>query len=253
MATISEETAWCILEKYTNECLQIDSATLIALYATGSLPGGYYRPGQSDIDAVLIVKNGSEQIWGSSEEPGEPLEELNRCYLEKFSIPKDFSPFPLQERELLPPYDPKNDVLTEEIARLKLQGKPVYGLFDLDAVPMPTPNDFLVGAQRFEEWWRDEFSKSTPPEAMSPTACVNTVLMHLSRFLRIKRGIIELNKRKMVSEYLDNEPPFVNREALRLIGTFLKGQSHIEAEIELLRGFTSELRRQMNAYLGIVV
>jgi hypothetical protein len=253
MATISEETAWGILEKYTEECLQIDFATLIALYATGSLPGGYYRPGQSDIDAVLIVKNGSEHIWGNSEDLSKPLEELNRRYLERYKIPKDFGPFPLQERELFPPYDPEDDVLTMEIARLKLQGKPIHGQFDLDSVPMPTSNDFLVGAQRFEEWWQDEFSKATLPEAMSPTACVNTTLMHLSRFLRIKKGVIELNKRKVVSSYLNNEPPFVNKEVFRLIGAFLDGKPHTEAETELLRSFARELRLKMNAHLGIVV
>ena len=253
MSTIDEETAWDILHKYAKDCLKIDSSTLIALHATGSLPGGYYRPGQSDIDAALIAENGSEHIWGNSEEPGKSLQELNRCYLERYRIPKDFGPFPLQERELFPPYNPKVDVLTLEIARLKLQGKLVYGEFDLDVVPMPTAKDFLVGAQRFEEWWRDEFSKTTPLEVMSSTACVNTILMHLARFLRIKKGIIEFNKRKVVSTYLDNEPPFVNPEVFFGVEASLESQDPTEEGAKLLRSYVGELRPKMNAYLGIVV
>ena len=242
-STINEETAWNILQKYTKDCLEIDSFTLIVLYATGSLPGGYYRPDQSDIDAVLIIGNGSEHIWGNSEEPNKSLKELNRCYLERYKIPKDFGPFPLQERELFPPYNPKDDVLTLEIARLKLQGKPVYGEFDLDAVPMPTAKDFLIGAQHFEAWWRDEFSKTTPLEVMSPTACVNTNLMHLSRFLRIKKGIIEFNKRKVVSTYLDNEPPFVNNEAFCLVEASLESQNSKQGA-KLLGSYVGELRQR---------
>lgn len=253
MSTITEETAWSILHEYARDCLEIDSTTLIALYAIGSLPGGYYRPGQSDIDAVLIVANGSGHIWGNSEEASKSLKELNRCYLERFKIPKDFGPFPLQEIELFPPYSPAADVLTLEIARLKLQGEPVYGEFDLDAVPMPTGKDFLVGAQRFEEWWRDHFSPVTPPAAMGPTGCVNTILIHLGRFLRVKRGIIEFNKLRLVSTYLDNGPPFVNRAVLDLVEKELSSQVLAEDEIELLRSYVSELRPAMNAYLGVVV
>jgi predicted nucleotidyltransferase len=253
MAMIDESTAWEILHRYVQDCLQIDSGTLLAVYAIGSLPAGYYRPGQSDIDAILIVENGSEHIWGNSEELSKPLEELNRKYLEMYKIPKDFGPFPLQERELFPPYNPERVLLTLEIARLKLQGKCIHGSFDLDVVPMPTAEDFLRDAQHFEEWWRDKFSKSTYFENMSPTACVNTILMHLSRFLQVKRGIIEFDKRKIVQVYLENDPPFVDGEVFRLVEAFLELCGLSEAESQRLRQYARTLRVKMNAYLGISV
>jgi hypothetical protein len=253
VSVIDEAAAWEILHQYARDCLEIDSDTLIALYATGSLPGGYYRPGQSDIDAVLIVENGSEHPWGNSEKPSKPLETLNRRYLDRYKIPKDFGPFPLQESKLFPPYDPRCDVLTLEIARLKIQGQSVYGEFDLDAVPMPTASDFLVGVQRFEEWWRDEFSKTTPLGSMSPTGCVNTILVHLGRFLLIEKGTIEFDKRKVVRAYLNSDPPFVNTEVVRLVEAFLASTALTEADAELLRSYAGELRAQMNAHLGIVV
>ena len=251
MSIIDEKAAWDILQKFSEDCREIDSSSLIAIYATGSLPGGYYRPGQSDIDAVLIIKNGSEDVWGNSEKPSKALEELNRQYLEMYQIPKDFGPFPLQESELFPPYDPENDFLTQEITRLKFQGKLVYGNFDLEEIPLPSIENILADAKHFEEWWRDQFSIATKVEGMSPEACVNTILIHLRRFLQIKRGVIEFNKLKVVATYLDNEPPFINSEALRLVTDSLALQILTDDDIEFLRGYVEELRSKMNVHLGI--
>lgn len=251
MKTISEATAWRILRCYVADLLKIDTVTLIAVYATGSLPGGYYRPGQSDIDAVLIVADGSEHVWGTDEVPSPALAALNRSYLARYRIPKDFGPFPLQQRELFPPYDPDNDVLALEIARLKVQGKRVYGCFDLDAVPMPTAEDFLAGARRFELWYRDSFAPATPSEALSPAACVNTILMHLGRFLQIKRGMLVFDKRKIVRAYLDSDPPFADTRALRLVEAFLASPTVSDDEARQLRAFMIDLRDRMNEYLGI--
>jgi len=248
---IEEHTAWEILYRYVGDCLSIDADSLVAIYATGSLPGGYYRPGQSDIDAALIVENGSEAIWGDLETGSEPLRKLNRRYLETYLIPKDFGPFPLQIGELSPPYDPRFNVLTMEIARLKVQGQCVYGSFNLGAVPMPTAEDFLKEVQRFEEWLRDEFFKATPLETISAMGCVNIILMHLSRFLRIKRGIVEFNKRKLVQRYLESEPPFVHDAAFRLVEAHLASQVLDRSEEESLRQYAGTLREQMNEHLGI--
>jgi hypothetical protein len=71
--------------------------------------------------------------------------------LETYQIPKDFGPFPLRESELFPAYDPENDLLTLEITRLKIQGKLIYGYLTLEKIPMPSIEDFFVGAKHFEE------------------------------------------------------------------------------------------------------
>ena len=68
---------------------------------------------------------------------------------------------------------------------------------------------------------------------------------------RIK-GIIEFNKRKVVSTYLDNEPPFVNAEAFCLVEASLESQNSTEEGAQLLRSYVGELRPKMNTYLGIV-
>jgi hypothetical protein len=78
MSFIDEHTAWQILDRYAQDCQKIDSASLKAIFAIGSLPAGYYRPGQSDIDALLIVEDGSQSIWGTCTKPSTQLEKLNR-------------------------------------------------------------------------------------------------------------------------------------------------------------------------------
>lgn len=233
------------------DCLKIDRDSLLAVYATGSLGGGYYRPGQSDIDAVLIVRDGSQDIWGDLDTASKPLEALNRAYKEQYQIPKDFGPFALQEHELYPPYSTESDVLALEIARLEVQGVCVYGEYDLEPVPMPTAEDFRQDAQRFERWWRDEFSKTTPIETFSGTACVNAILMLLGRYLRIERGVLEFDKRLVTSRYLENEPPFVDEKAFRLVADSLASRVLSEQEVKQLRETVKRLRTQMNAHLGI--
>ena len=250
VAVIDEHAAWDILRAYARDCLAISSASLLAIYAIGSLPAGYYRPGQSDIDALLIVRDGSDGIWGSNMHPSKPLEDLNRRYQDAYGIPKDFGPFPVQESELYPPYDVEQE-LVPEIARLKLQGKPIYGAYDLDAVSLPTPDDVLRDAQHFEEWWRDEFSKSVLLENLSLMACVNSILMHLRRFLWIKRGVIEFDKRRLVRSYLENDPPFADEDMLYCVEQSLESEAISDSQTELLRAYTGHLRSQMNAYLGI--
>jgi len=250
MGQISESRAWEILKAYARDCIQIDFESLLAIYAIGSLPGGYYRPGQSDIDAVLITTNGSEKIWGDVHEASQTLKDLNERYLRAYEIPKDFGPFPIQEGELFPPYNPAKE-LAAEIARLKLQGKPVYGDFNLQSVPMPTPGDFLRDAQHFEEWWRDEFSKTNPLETLSATGCVNTILAHLRRYLRIKRGKIVFDKHKVVPEYLCNDPPIADEQMFRLVEQFLRLGEASDRDTRELRRYVGVLRDAMNSHLGI--
>lgn len=248
---ISERAAWEILGRYVLDCLAIDRESLIAVYATGSLGGGYYRPGQSDIDAVLIVADGSREIWGDLEQGSDRLVALNRTYKTRYRIPKDFGPFALQERELFPPYDPTSDLLPLEIARLKVQGVCVYGAYDLEAVPMPTGDDFRRGARNFEAWFDADFLKEHPFSGFSETACVNTILLHLGRYLCIEHNVLEFDKRALIAAYLQHDPPFVDGCAFRLAEALLAGETLSEPEVEGLWRYAAKLRTEMNEYLGI--
>jgi len=255
MAVIEEKTAWDILKSYAVECARIDSLSLVALFAIGSLPGGYYRPGQSDIDAVLIVADGSEAIWGASsslttDAPSNRLADLNKKYRQHYDIPKDFGPFPLQPHELLPPYDP-NKELTLEIARLKLQGKLVYGAFSMQNIPMPAKKDFLADFKQFEEWWDNDFAGKYPPERFSLTACSNTILAHLNRYLIIEKGIIQFDKRQIIPLCLANNGLLLDKQQLDVVQKHLELKDVAEAELKELRQYAVDLRRNMNSLLKI--
>ena len=254
---IAESTAWKILDRYVQDCLQINRDSLRAVYATGSLGGGYYRPGQSDIDAVLIVADGSQAIWGDLEASSERLSTLNQAYKARYQIPKDFGPFALQESALFPPYDPASDLIALEIARLKVQGVCVYDAFDgagtraVERAPMPGVEDFRRGARNFEAWLVAEFLQDHPISGFSEAACVNTILIHLGRCLRIARGVLEFDKRALIAAYLEHDPPFVDRAAFRLVEASLAGCRLSGPQVAQLRRCTAWLRQAMNGYLGI--
>jgi len=248
---IAERAAWEILDRYVQDCLEIDRASLIAVYATGSLGGGYYRPGQSDIDAVLITADGSQEIWGDWETCGERLSALNRAYQERYGIPKEMGAFALQESALYPPYDPAADVLPTEIARLKVQGVCVYGAYDLNGVPMPATRDFRRGARNFETWFEADYLVERPFSTFSAAACVNTILMHLGRCLRIARGVLEFDKRAVIAAYRQHDPPFVDEPAFGLVEASLAGEALSEPQVEALQRYAAYLRAQMNRYLGV--
>jgi predicted nucleotidyltransferase len=248
---ISERAAWEILDRYVQDCLEIDRESLRTVYATGSLSGGYYRPGQSDIDAVLIVADGSQEVWGDWEECSERLAALNQAYTERCRIPKELGGFALQESTLYPPYDPTADILPLEIARLKVQGVCVYGAFDLESVPMPTADDYRRGARNFEAWMDDAFLPEHPIAGFSEAACVNTILIYLGRYLRIERGVLEFDKRAVIAAYRQHDPPFVNQVAFRLVEASLAGETLSEPQIEELRRYAAQLRTEMNQYLGV--
>ena len=53
---ITEAKAMEIVNEFLDEIRHEDNGVL-ALYLIGSLGGGYYRPGQSDIDTVIVVRS----------------------------------------------------------------------------------------------------------------------------------------------------------------------------------------------------
>lgn len=85
---------------------------------------------------------------------------------------------------------------------------------------------------------------------MGVTACVNTILMHLGRFLWIKRNVIEYNKHKIVKTYLANNPPFIYDEAFQIVERSLDLQEITEVETNRLRQYLWQLRTEINRYLG---
>jgi predicted nucleotidyltransferase len=245
-SVISEEKALEIVQEFLDEIRAIDGGGILALYVIGSLGGGYYRPGQSDIDTVIIVRDDARIT-----EPR--CDEIADEYQRKYAIPKGFGSIVIRESELYPPYTKSETDEFEfsvEIARLKTQGKAIYGKIDyLDSVPMPTREHLIKDGQIFERWIAG--TAAVPDENnLSETACVNSVLMYLRRFLMIEKGVFEFNKFRVVDAYLRNQPPLIDESVFAYIRRYLRGEVHADAQqLAELRGCVKRFRKYYNQTL----
>lgn len=202
-----------IAKKFAEEIVRIYPDTL-AVYAIGSIGGGYYRPGQSDIDTVVIM----DCTRAQANDRITAVEAVADRYWKEYSVPKGFGAIVLGKEQLMPPYIPEEE-LVMEIIRLKAQNMLVYGAFDLDAIPMPNRQAIIDAENAFEDWRAAE--GNTPPEMMTRQMTVNSILILLKRWLLLEKGIIEFNKFNVVGEYLKNDPPYVNEHYLNAVDGYL--------------------------------
>ena len=208
---ISEKRALEIVDEFARDILREESG-IIAIYLIGSLGGGYYRPGQSDIDTVIIVRDDAKISQ-------ERMDEIANHYYEEYHIPKGFGSVMIRESELRPPYTKsitEEFEFTVEIARLKVQGTVFWGHYPLDEVIMPGRADFIADALIMERWFSKEFGYPMF-DKLAITGCVNTILSYLRRHIIIAHGIFDFNKFTTIKSYLAYSPPLVHDEAFAFI------------------------------------
>ena len=160
----------------------------MAVYIIGSLGGGYYRPGQSDIDTAVIIRDEAKISQ-------EQIEEIANNYYKKYDIPKGFGAEVIRISELSPPYTNRKgeDFFTMAVARLKTQSKAVFGMIDIDNIKMPTIEEFKTDELKGEKWLNDEFGYPVF-DKLQITGCVNCILGCLRGYLIIEKNIFEFNK-----------------------------------------------------------
>lgn len=241
---ISETKALEIVHEFLFELRSI-SKDILSLYVIGSLGGGYYRQGQSDIDTVIIVRDNAAITQ-------QEVDEIAGKYQEKYNVPKGFGSIMIRESELSPPYT-KSETdefeFTVEIARLKVQGKPIYGSIQLEDIAMPTKADFIKDALIMENWLNKEFGYPMF-DKLQMAGCVNSILGILRRYLMIEKNIFEFNKFKTIDAYLQNDPPIVNQQAFELIRRSLHAEAvENEENLRLLRACGIECRDYFNHML----
>jgi hypothetical protein len=239
--TISEKQAWEIVFDYAQDLISVDRAGLLAVYAIGSLGGGYYRPRQSDIDTIVIVKDDAAITQ-------EEVDRVSEKYWRQYHIPKGFGSVVAAEKDLFPPYLKSEELefeFAQEIVRLKLQGKAVYGSYDLSKVPLPAKNDLIHDALIMETWFDKEFGPEMFDQ-LEEVGCTNSILIYLRRYLMIEKNIFVLNKFSTVETYCTHAPPMVDEPVISIINNLLHGYETTENELGSLRRFGNELRRFMN-------
>ena len=238
---ITEEKAMEIARAFCDE-IRRKTKGLLALYVIGSLGGGYYRPGQSDIDTVIIVSDSARMTE-------KRINRIAERYRKKYDVPKGFGSVMVRASQLLSPYT-KSETdefeFTVELARLKTQGRAIYGEINLEDVPMPSKEDFIRDAVIFEKWAVREFGYPGF-DRLQIAGCVNSILMFLRRFLVIEKGIFEFNKFRMIDTYLRHEPPLVDEEAFDFIQKKLRDEAAgTQEDLLMLRACGARFRDYFN-------
>lgn len=228
---ISETKAMEIIQEFLNEIRKADTYGILALYVVGSLGGGYYRPGQSDIDTVIIVRDDATITQ-------QQIDEIAEKYHRKYEVPKGFGSIMIHQLELLPPYT-KSEIeefeFTVEIARLKTQGKAIFGAIDINSIKMPEKEDFIKDALIMERWFGKEFGYPMF-DKLQITGCINTILGCLRRYLMIEKEIFQFNKFLTIDAYMDNNPPIMNKLVFEFIRKRLKDEvTGNDSDLAMLR------------------
>ena len=191
-AIISKARAWEIAREFSEIARQEDvEDSILGVYVIGSLGAGEYIPGRSDIDTALVARDTVSNDLKSR------LRALRTELVLKYGIPKDFGGIILPENDIYPPYDPEKE-LVPEIYRLLVQGKRIWGSYDLANVPMPARSDFRAWARVFHTWLRSD----RPDAEHSVVAAVNRTLIEIRLLLWDKTDSFVLNKRELIPVFL---------------------------------------------------
>lgn len=246
IVVITEQEAWKILQAYALEVSQIETATLLAVFAIGSLPGGYYRPGQSDLDAVLLVKDGSESIWGSGKAVSSLLETLNNKYQELCGAKTGFEGYAIQEGYLLCKDD--NGMLLEPQlnARLKLQSRLLFGSFDLEKIPLPTRADWLADAAGLEAHWQAQGGDAQLLQ-MDALALVNHALLKIKQYMLLVQGKILFHKIDLVHIWSELKSDSMTCQGCQLMQRVIDGEPVAPDQQAVLVAFVQDVGSFVNA------
>lgn len=211
---ISYPEAVRIAEKFACEIARNYPGRVLAVYAIGSLGSDYYRPGQSDIDTAVITDFSRQEIGKITEE----IDKIADTYWKSYNVPKGFGSVVFAREQLYPPYIPAEE-LVQEILRLKVQFRCIWGHYDLKNVPMPPKTAIIDDARQFQAWMDRERAGGFRID--SAVKLVNSTLIVLKRYLLIRHGIVEFNKFRVIDLYLQNDPPLVHERLFAFIRDWL--------------------------------
>lgn len=192
---IDESQAWGIAASFARSVKKELKSDLLALYIVGSLADGDYIPGRSDIDTILITKH-SLPDWAK-----EKVEAMAASFKTRYSVPKSIGSVLIEERLLRPPYGADIDLIPE-ILRLKLQGKVVVGVYNLEKVPMPSRKYIDRYMSRFYSWLRTHHIDKRPAASRTVDATINTILYELRFSIWCEKREYVLRKREVIPAFI---------------------------------------------------
>lgn len=189
--------AWQTLDGLIQRLSVVPLKGLRAVFVVGSLPGGYFRPGQSDLDVVALFND--PPLHGIA------LTNL-RTELEIWVQPeKLLYPF---EVDCLPRFvsdlgrNPESGCLQNPdlVARLKVQSRQLYGNYPVETLPMPSAEEWALETRHFLGWWEEQF-QNDPTRFAIPAYQIKKILTLVRLYLAVRRDLVEYNKFKLLEVY----------------------------------------------------
>ena len=214
---LNEAAVWTLLERVAERVQKANLPGFKALFVIGSLPGAYYKAGQSDVDLLALLA-GSRPDVSDYRKQAELLESLLG------EIPEGL------EVDILPRYE--SDLAVDQktglylrpdlVARLLVQSRLLTGSYDLSQLRMPGPADFQADFPSQLRWWK---ANHGAVEACVAHLQAKYLLLVLRTWLVVLHGQLVYNKIELIATYRQASPDRALPQALeRFLAEYLEAE-----------------------------
>jgi hypothetical protein len=201
-APLSEEQVWQLAQACASRLAGLQIPGLLGIFAIGSLPGGYFRPGQSDLDLVCLLGESPAEN-ALTEQFGEAIAAIIAGVQAEFGR-QEMEVFLRRLSELRPDETSGLTSNPDLTARLLKQSRQLWGDFSVDQLKMPTKADFAAELARYRQYWAANAGQR-PSAELSDRALTNHALTLMRLYLAARYGQVEYDKRRIVPLFLAEE------------------------------------------------
>ncbi len=178
-----------------------------AIFSIGSLPGGYFRPGQSDLDVLVLLRGtpNAEMVFSAAQQ--EEKQQLETLAAQ--AAPYEMELIFLHESRLQ--RDPQTGRLpyADFVQRLLSQSKLLWGAFDLSSLEAPGTEDLACAFRRYLEYLQKKHGGDL--QIFWKKGGIAELLKHalvlMRTFLQVQRGELEYDKTQLVRRYCESQAP----------------------------------------------
>jgi predicted nucleotidyltransferase len=196
--SLSGAAVWSLLERIAECILNANLPGFKVLFVIGSLAGGYYKPGQSDVDLVALFAGSPP-----AEDETKRLAELLEALVGERPANLDIDILPRYESDLA--IDPDSGLYfnPDLVARLLIQSKKLAGSYDLSQLKMPGPRDFQAEFPSQLSWWR---ANHGPLETCAQPLQAKYLLLVLRSWMAVLCKQLIYNKTELIAAYWQANP-----------------------------------------------
>jgi hypothetical protein len=131
---------------------------------------------------------------------------------------------------------------------LKYRSEKIYGKFDVDTVPPPSPQDILHDEKRWGTW--ESYLEGASVDEIDVVVFLRMIARTLAIYLQTEKSIFEFDLRKVIPLYLASNPPFVDAGALLLAQDYFESGKLVDSESSFIKRYALVLRTEMLPFLN---